>query len=91
MVQIVLIVCTQNLWRELHFEMLTMKNAGFHPSETYYPPFDAGSRIYFRTFLNILGQVLFSEVGKCSSSYIFVLSNGFKTLLLERGECSLTS
>ena len=35
MVQIVWVVCTGNLWRELHFEMLTMKHAGFDSIETY--------------------------------------------------------
>ena len=44
------ILCTQNLWRELHFEMLTIKNAGFHSGEAYYPPSDVVSR----------GQTLFS-------------------------------
>ena len=52
MAQRVWVLCTQNLWRELHFELLTMKNAGFHSGETYYPPSDVGSRIFelFETF-----------------------------------------
>ena len=35
MAQRVWAVCTGNLWRELHFEMFTMKNAGFNSGETY--------------------------------------------------------
>ena len=52
MAQRVWVLCTQNLWRELHFEMLTMKNARFHSGEAYYPPSDVGSRIFelFETF-----------------------------------------
>ena len=33
MVQRVWVVFTGSLWRELHFEMLTMKNAGFNAGE----------------------------------------------------------
>ena len=52
MAQRVWVLCTQNLWRELHFEILTMKNAGFHSGETYYPPSDVESSIFelFETF-----------------------------------------
>ena len=46
MVQRVWVLCTQNLWRELHFEMLTMKNAGFHSGEAYNPPSDVGLRTF---------------------------------------------
>ena len=35
MAQRVWVVCTGNLWREWHFEMLTMRNAGFDSSEAY--------------------------------------------------------
>ena len=35
MAQRVWVVCTGNLWRELHFEMFTMKNAGFDSGEIY--------------------------------------------------------
>ena len=44
MAQRVWVLCTQNLWRELHFEMLTMKNAGFHSRGAYYPPSDVELR-----------------------------------------------
>ena len=40
MAQRVWVLCTRILWRELHFEMSTMKNAGFYSGETYYPPSD---------------------------------------------------
>ena len=35
MVQRVRVVCTGNLWRELHFKMLAMKNVGFDSGGAY--------------------------------------------------------
>ena len=43
MAQRVWVVYTGNLWRELHFEMLTMKNAGFDSGKAYQPSSDVGT------------------------------------------------